>query len=268
MNWAFFRIMFKQQRNILLKFSTGIVAYEGLLTWVYPLISKNGAVSDIVDSIPPTVKTVFGVAPEAKTDTFEAFISAQFLSRIWSVLLALYGINTANSLLSKLIDDGSLVFPLSTPVSRSEIITTQNTVLLSANSVLIGSTLLGIFVGSSQSGIPINHSRYLSLGLLSLAFFSFISSYSFLFAAWSDSQEKASAYAYALTFAFYALDIIGGLSEESGWAGGYTIFKFFQPQEILEGSVNPFPAVIGLSAGSISLIAAAIKVFKARDLPL
>ena len=268
MNRAFFRIMYKHQRNKLLKISTGIVLYEGLLAWVYPLISDNKSVSDIVGSIPSTVKTVFGVSPEARTDTFEAFISAQFFSRIWSVLLAIYGINTANSLLSKLIDDGSLVFPLTTPVPRSEIITTQNTVLLAANSTIIGATIGGLLVWCSRFGIPIKQLRCLYLGTLALTFFTFISSYSFLLAAWIDGEERASAYAYALTFVFYAFDVIGGLSKRSAWVGSLSIFKIFKPQEILEGSANPFPAIAGLTAGSALLTFVTMKVFEGRDLPL
>lgn len=268
LNRAFFRAMFRQQRPKLIKFSTGIVLYEGLLTWVYPLISKNSAVTNIVDSIPSTVKTVFGVSPKAKADTFEAFISAQFLARIWSVMMALYGINAANALLSKLVDEGSLVFPLSTPVSRTNILTTQTAVLLSSNASLVAATILGLFVGTFWFKIRIKYSRYLSLGTLSLAFFSLISSYSFLFAAWAEDGEQASAYAYGLTFAFYALDVIGGLSKNSAWVGHFSIFKLFKPQEVLEGTLNPSKAIIGLTAGSAILTAIAVGIFNSRDLPL
>ncbi|KUO64132.1 MAG: ABC transporter permease [Gracilibacter sp. BRH_c7a] len=268
MNRAFFGAMFRQQRPKLLKFSTGIVLYEGLLTWVYPLISKNSAVTDIVDSIPSTVKTVFGVSPKARADTFEAFISAQFLARIWSVIIALYGINTANTLLSKPIDEGSLVFPLSTPVSRTNILTTQTAVLLSCNATLIAATVLGLCVGTFWFRIRIRYSRYISLGTLALAFFSLISSYSFLFAAWAKDGEKASAYAYGLTFGFYALDVIGGLSKRSAWVGKFSIFRFFKPQEVLEGTFDPSRAIIGLTAGSILLTVITIRIFNESDLPL
>lgn len=268
LNRAFFRAMFRQQRPKLVKLSTGIVLYEGLLTWVYPLISKNAAVSGIVDSIPSTVKTVFGVSPKAKADTFEAFISAQFLARIWSVLMALYGIKAANDLLSKLLDEGSLVFPLSTPVSRINILTTQTAVLLSSNATLVAVTMMGLFVGTFWFRIRIRYSRYLNLGALAVAFFSLISSYSFLFAAWSEDGEKASAYAYGLTFAFYALDVIGGLSNKSAWVGNLSIFKFFKPQEVLEGTMDPFDGIVGLSAGSAIITAIAIIIFNSRDLPL
>ncbi|WP_242837406.1 hypothetical protein [Desulfitobacterium metallireducens] len=59
---------------------------NGLLTWVYPVISENPDVAQIAESIPSAVKTVLGVSEEARVDTFEAFISAQFFARIWAML--------------------------------------------------------------------------------------------------------------------------------------------------------------------------------------
>lgn len=79
MNRALFRAMMKQNGKKIAKLATGIVLYEGLLTWVYPVISENPAVAQIAESLPSTVKTVFGVSEEARMDTFEAFISGQFL---------------------------------------------------------------------------------------------------------------------------------------------------------------------------------------------
>ena len=120
----------------------------------------------------------------------------------------------------------------------------------------------------SRFGIQIKQLRYLNLGTLAVAFFTFISSYSFLLAAWIDEEERASAYAYALTFVFYALDVIGGLSKRSAWVGSLSIFKLFKPQEILEGSSNPFPAIVGLTAGSALMTFVTVKIFDERDLPL
>ncbi|AHF08705.1 hypothetical protein DESME_15065 [Desulfitobacterium metallireducens DSM 15288] len=50
------------------------------------MISENPDVAQIAESIPSAVKTVLGVSEEARVDTFEAFISAQFFARIWAML--------------------------------------------------------------------------------------------------------------------------------------------------------------------------------------
>lgn len=266
-NPPLFKVMFKEQKNTMLKISSGIVLYEGLLTWVYPAIAKTPAVTEIVDAFPSAVKTVFGVSANARTDSFEAYISSQFFSRIWTMAMAVYGINTANALLSKLVEDGSLAFPLSAPVTRSEILTTQAAVLFVNNNLMIAITFISLFFGANIFRIKINSIRYIKLWLLSLSFFSVISSYGFLFSSLAE-REKSLAYAYGLTFIFYGLDVIAGLADKLAWAGNLSLFRLFKPQDVLEGTISPTGAIMGLSAGAAILLHNAVRIFDKKDLPL
>ncbi|EHQ90871.1 ABC transporter permease subunit [Desulfosporosinus youngiae] len=268
MNRALFRAMYKQYRKKVAAISTGIVLYEGLLTWVYPIIAKNPAVIEVAESMPSTVKTVFGISENARTDTFEAFISGQFYARIWVMLMALYGIQTANALLAKMVEDGSLALLLSTPVSRSEILSTQMGVLLSTNAILVAVTIAGLFIGTFCSGIEINRWNYLCLGVLGIAFFSVIEVYSLFFSAWFVEEEQALTYAAGLTLAFYGLDIVGGLSDKLSWLKNLSLFQCFQPQEVLEGTRGTMPTIIGLSVVSAVLWLLTKKVFEKQDLAI
>lgn len=268
MNRALFRVMFKQSRKKVAAISIGIILYEGLLTGVYPVIAKNPAVTVIAESIPSAVKSVFGVPENSRTDTFEAFISGQFFARIWVMLMALYGIQTANALLAKMVDDGSLAFLLSTPVSRSEILSTQTGVLISTNAILVAVTIVGLYFGTFCSGIEIEHWRYLRLGILGLSFFSLIEIYCLFFSAWFAGEERALTFATGLTLAFYGLDIVGGLSADFSWLKNLSLFQWFQPQEVLEGTTDPAWSIIGLSAASAVLWFLAKKVFDTKDLAI
>lgn len=268
MNRALFRAMFKQYRKKVVAISTGIFLYEGLLTSVYPLIAKNPAVAEIAESMPSAVKTVFGVSENARTDTFEAFIAGQFYARIWVMLMGLYGIQTANGLLAKMADDGSLALLLSTPVSRSEILSTQLRVLMSTNVILVAVTIFGLFFGTLCAGITIERNNYLRLGFLGVAFFSLIEIYSLFFSAWFVEQERALTYALGLTLGFYGMDVLGGLSNRFSWLKSLSIFQCFQPQEILEGTLNPKGSIVKLSAVSALLWHFTKKVFEKQDLPI
>jgi len=268
MNRALFRAMVKQYRKKVVAISTGIVVYEGLLCWVYPVIAKNPAITEVAESIPSAVKTVFGISEDARIDTFEALISGQFFARIWVMLMALYGIQTANALLAKMVDDGSLAFLLSTPVSRSEVLTTQTGVLISTTAIIVASTIVGLYIGTFCSGIEINRGRYLRLGLLGVAFFSLIEMYSLFFSAWFVEEERALTYAAGLTLAFYGLDIMGGLSPKLSWMKNLSLFQWFQPQEVLEGTINPAAPIIGLSVASAILWFLTRKVFETKDLAI
>lgn len=260
--------MFKQSRKKIVAISAGIFLYEGLLTWVYPVVAKNPAVTEIAESFPSAVKTVFGVSENARTDTFEGFISAQFLSRIWVMIMATYGIGTANTLLAKMVDDGSLGYLLSTPVCRSEVLSTQAGVLMSTNVILVAITLIGLYFGTFCSGIEINRWQYFRFGLMGIAFFSVIELYSLFFSAWFVEEERALIYAAGLTLTFYGLDIAGGLSDKLSKLKDLSLFQWFQPQEMLEGTADPAWPIIGLSSASALLWFLTMKVFETKDLAL
>lgn len=268
MNRALFRAMLKQHRKKVAAISTGIFLYEGLLTWVYPVIAKNPAVTQVAEAIPSAVKTVFGVPENSRIDTFEAFISGQFFARIWVMLMALYGIQTANDLLAKMVDDGSLALLLSTPVSRSEILSTQTGVLITTTAILVAVTIVGLYLGTFCSQIEIKHGHYFRLGLLGFAFFLLIEIYSLFFSAWFVEEERALTYAVGLTLAFYGLDIVGGLSDKLSWLKNLSLFQWFQPQEVLEGTTDPAWPIIWLSAASVILWFLTKKVFETQDLAI
>lgn len=268
MNRALFRAMMKQNGKKIAKLSTGIILYEGLLTWVYPVISENPAVTQIAESIPSAVKTVFGVSEEARVDTFEAFISGQFFARIWAMLMVLYNVESANELLAQMVDDGSLAFLLSTPVSRDEFLSTQALVLLNGNALLVLSTLLGLYFGTSHFGISIARWRYFLFGILGLTFYSLIGAYSLFFSAWFAQHDMALTFAAGLTLAFYALDVAGGLSDKLSWVRQLSLFQCYQPQEVLEGTTNPTKKILGLAAGTMILLRLAIYAFNEKDLAI
>jgi len=260
--------MLKQQSKKLALYSSGFVLYEYLLTWVYPEIAENPALTQIVDSIPHTVKTVFGVSQDAEVDTFEAFISGQFFSRIWVMLMALYNIEAANELIAKQVEEGSLAFILSTPVPREEIFTTQAFVLLTSNALLVTATLGGLYHGANMFDISMDWYNYLVFALLGMSFFSFIGAYSLLASACFCSEEKTITYAAGATLLFYALDVLGALNKNLSWLREFSIFKWFKAQEIMEGTHNPAGAILKLSLGAASLLHLGNRIFKNKDLVL
>lgn len=268
MNEALFRAMMKQNGKKIAKLSTGIILYEGLLTYVYPVISENPAVTQIAESIPSAVKTVFGVSEEARVDTFEAFISAQFFARIWAMLMALYNVESANELLAKMVEDGSLAFLLSTPVPRDEFLSTQALVLFSGNALLVLFTFLGLYGGTYRFGIKIDHWRYVRFAILGFAFFSLIGAYSLFFSASLAREDIAVTLAAGLTLTFYAFDVAGGLSDKLSSLRKLSLFQAYQPQELLEGTADPAKKILGLTTGAAVLLSLALFAFDKKDLPL
>lgn len=258
--------MIKQNGKKIAKFSIGIILYEGLLTGVYPLISENPDVTKIAEAMPSAVKSVFGISEEARVDTFEAYISGQFFARIWAMLMVLYNVETANELLAKMVDDGTIGFLLSTPVPRAELFSTQALLLFSGNALLVLCTLLGLYGGAHRFGIQLKYWRYWRFAILGFAFYSFIGAYSLFFSALYAKGDLAVTSAAGVTLTCYAMDVAGGLNEKLACVRSLSLFRCYQPQGVLEGTVDPAGEIAGLVIGTLILLGLGKHIFEEKDL--
>lgn len=265
---ALYKSMLKLHSKKILSFSTGIVMYEWLVTWVYPTIAKSPAVIEIANSFPTSVKSVFGVTSGDRQDSYEAYISAEFFGRIWTLIMAIYGVNTADALLAKLVEQGFMAFPLSALVTRTEIINTEIAVLLTGFAAMTGFTLLGVYSGIALFGVEINHWHYFRLGILGFSFFSAIGSYSLFFSALFNTEEQALTYSAAVTFIFFALDVVSGLDERFSWVQYITLFGLYRPQGVLEGTIVPTGQILGLAGIATLMFVLTGVVFSQKDIPV
>lgn len=267
MNRALYRAMMRQNAGKILSYSLGSTLYGLLLTGVYPSIAESPAVAEIAGNLPTTVKSVFGVSNEADLNSFEAYISGQYFSRIWVLVMSVYAIGTAQSLFAEMSERGFLAYLLAAPLSRREIATTQSNVLLTGIAALTAVTLAGVVLGCIWQDISLSTWRYYRLGLLGLAFFSSISSYSLFFSAMAASGQQAVFYAAGVTLFFYALDVVAGLNEKFRWLRRFTLFGLFKPQEVLEGS-SPAKEILILSGITLAILLLVQEGFSLRDLPV
>lgn len=267
MNDTLYRMMLKQEGKKIVGYSAGLVLYEWIVTWIYPIIIQSPEIEEIPKSFPAAVKRAFGVSTGEEVDlSYEAYISAQLLGRLWPLIMSFYGLNTANGLVAHQVEQGFLVFPLSTPVSRSEILNTQIAVLLSELALLTSATLGGIFAAAGYYDLKIARWPYFRLGILAFSLSSTISAYSLLLAVYCKTEEEAERYATVLTCVFYGLDVVSSLSERFSGLKCLTPFALYRPQDVLQEKILPTKevAVFGALTGAALVLAGTL--FSRKDL--
>lgn len=269
MNDTLYWVMLKHEGKKILGYSLGVVFYEWMVTWIYPLIIQSPEVAEIPKSFPTTVKRVFGVSTGEEVDlSYEAYISAQLFGRLWPLLISYNGLNSANSLVAQLVEQGFMAYPLSSPVSRADILNTQIGVILTELAVVTGSMLGGIYGATKYFALSIPRWQYFRLGVLSFSLASAISSYSLLSAVIFDTQEKSERWASALTYAFYGLDVVSSLSDGFSGLGYFTPFGLFRPQQVLQGKKPPTKECLILNAITGVNLFLAKRFFSRKDLAI
>jgi ABC-2 type transport system permease protein len=267
MNDALYWVMIKHESKKILGYALGLNAFQWLVTGVYPALVKSPVMEDIPKSFPSAVKRVFGVSTEDNVDlSYEAYISAQLFGRFWTLIISVYGISAANTLLAQLIDRGFMSFPLSAPIFRCDVLNTQIAVLLTELLFVTGTTIGGIYASTAFSDITINRWQYFRLGVLAFSLGSAISAYSLLLGTFLGSEEESLRAASVLTFVFYGLDVVSCLSDRFSCLKRFTPFGLFRPQEVLQGKVLPTKGWAVLSVISGLAFALANAVFKRKDL--
>ncbi len=257
--------MFKEQGKKALTCATGLTLYNLLLIGVYPAISKSEVMAELSVNLPSSVKRVFGVTSGSGIDRFESYISSQCFGQVWLFVMGMYTIGTADALIAKLVDQGTMAYLLSAPVGRLELLLTQVAVLVSGLALLMVLTELGIWGEMALFDIPIDVWPYFRLGILGFALFLAVGAYSLLFSALFKLEEHAILSSIGVTFVFYALDVLSGLNDRFSWAKNLTLFGWVRPQEVLEGEL-PTNQTVTLLALSAIFITIAGFIFEKKDL--
>ncbi|WP_407312552.1 hypothetical protein [Desulfosporosinus sp. SB140] len=269
MNDALYWVMLKHESKKVMGYSMGLILYEWLVTWVYPILVESPVIEDIPQCFPDPVKRVFGVSTGEEVDmSYEAYISAQLLGRLWTLLISVYGISASNTLVTHMIKKGFMAYPLSSPVSRLEILNTQIGVLLTELSLVTGATLGGLYTATSFFDIKIPRWQYFRMGILGLCLSSVVSAYSLLFGVLFDSEEEPVRLASALSVVFYGLDVVSCLSDRFSGLKCFTPFGMFRPQEVLQEKILPTKECIELSSISGIVFLLAGVIFRRKNLAL
>lgn len=265
MNDALYLTLLKQDGKKLMGCSAGIILYQWLLTWVYPILIKSPAIGELTKGFPSEIKKAFGVSAGEEIDlSYEAYISAQFTGRIWSLLLAIYGVYGVKSLLVEPIEQGVMVFPLSAPLTRSEIFNSCISAYLTQLGLINSAQWVGILAATAFFDIDIDRWKYFKLSISAASLGAVIVSYCF-FLAVAATDTKAFGYTGAITFLLYGLSIASSISKNYNWLKYVTPFTLYRSQDILQGKADSAKEILGGVAITAIFFNWAAKLFAVRD---
>ncbi|WP_242966736.1 ABC transporter permease subunit [Desulfosporosinus sp. FKA] len=266
MNRALFRAMFKRQRKKTCSYALGLSLYNLLLIGVFPTLSQSSSITKLSQNLPKLAR-VFRLTSDYALSRFESFAASQCFGQVWVLVMGIYTISTANELIAQYVSEGGMAYLLSSPVGRREVFSTQAAVLISGLVLMVLLTELGIWAEAKLFALSLAQKAYFSLGVLAIALFLTVGSYSLFFSTLFNNEEYVILSAACLAFSGYALDIFSGLDDRFAWVKYLTIFGWFRPQEVLEGD-TPAWQTVSLMTLSTAFLTLACYVFERKDLCL
>lgn len=194
------------------------------------------------------------------------YTASVFFSVLVMGFTMVYYVIQANSLITKQVDDTSIVCTLSAPVKRSTLILTQGVYLIFAMLVLFAGILAS---GSIMLGILGEYDFPAYLNLVGITFFICTAvamlSY-FLSVAFCDSR-LGTVLGVGVPLAFLFLVVLGGAGgEQTEWLCKITPFGYLDSVGIVTGEVATGWMYLVFGGAVIVLMAAAVAVFDRKRL--
>jgi ABC-2 type transport system permease protein len=198
--------------------------------------------------------------------TFGGFVGAEYLSFIWVVIVVAFVIPFTSGALASELEQGTLELVLAYPIGRIRFFLSKVAALTIGILVIVGATLLGLWLGAMTQHLYVSPASYAAIGVLAASFALAIAGYGFLFSALASERAQAAGWATALTLVFYAINFAAQNWDQLKGLRPLTIFNYYSPEDAINLGrldVGAFFLLIGLA---LATTAAAAGIFRLRDL--
>lgn len=213
----------------------------------------------------PEMLRAFGFEITADAD-LTAFLSSYMYGMLLIILPFIYTNVVSVRLLAGHIDDGSMAFLLSLPVSRRKIAVTQAAFLWLSMLVMLAAVMVyGIIFAEIRFPGLMSYGNFMMLNTGLLGLMTLVSGIGYAASAYCRSARTASAAAIGLPLFFYILKMAGDASDKVEILRYFTIFTLFDNAGLASGNTDVIKVVIMFVAG-LALYLAGITVFCRKNL--
>jgi ABC-2 type transport system permease protein len=269
MSWTLYKTMLRKNRGSIIGYSIGTSLFLFMIVQVYPMVLENEeAMNEMLKAYPEALLTAFGMN-ENTLSALEGFLSVQYFSLMFLIIVSIFTILMTTKLISRLVDTGSMAYLLSVPISRVKIITTMIFVFLTGLAcILVSNFLVGYLGAFTLEKGELDIARYFQLNAGGFFLFYAIGGYSILFSAICNDEKRALALSGGLTMLFYMTNLLGNLNESFEVLKSVSLFTLFDSASIASGEKDIAIPVLAFFLIGTTCYTLAIYLFKRRNLPL
>lgn len=226
-----------------------------------------GSIMNELTAAMPEVMALFGMK-ETGGSLLE-FMASYLYGMIFLVFPMVYTIMTANRLIAKHVDRGSMAYLLAAPVSRGKVASTQLLVLITGIVLLI---LVSAGVGAAAAAVmfpgQLDYTSYIRLNAGVLLTHLLIAGICYLSSCIFNDTKWSVAFGAGVPVLCYVIQMIANLGGHFENVKYATFFTLFSPSALIHGDQWVFPGMLILVALSLMLFAGAIAIFKRKDVPV
>ena len=267
-------------RNVLTLAKVGVVAWSVVLVlwallvvWIYPSLGDTGVnFEEYLDAMPEQLRAAMGIGADetslvfqAGAFTFAGYLNVEYISWL-PLLLGIYAVVYCGGLVSKEVDRGTLDVVLSQPVKRTTFLLSKLAGFMTlALAVTVASTL-ALLLGAITVDVDVSVANLVAVHAVAFLLAAAIAGYSTLASCVSLDPGRSLAAAGILTAFSYFANVLGSAIEGIGWLKYASLFYYYDSLKVLaEGAINWAGIAVYVGVFAVTT-AAAVVVFRRRDL--
>jgi len=263
MNTSLLKNGIKANWKMLVIFGAVITMYVSIMVYMY-----NPDMNSIMEQFAKTMPQLMAfVGMNAGATDLTGFLASYLYGFILLIFPMIFIIITANSLLVRHVDRGSMSFLLASPNKRTRIAFTQAVTLIIGIFILVAyATFLAIGVSHAlfPNELDIKGYLILNLGLFCLHFF--IGGLCFFSSCVFNDVKSATLFGGGITILCYLFQSIANVGEKLENLKYATFFTLFDSNLLINGDKDGYIMIACLFTSGLILFIIGITTFNKRDL--
>lgn len=256
---------FKEQRMGLFYYFLGLLAYSWMIMGLFPTMKKMD-LQALYGSYPKEILKFFGESGIDSMSKIEGFLSLEFLSLFFILIVAFYVAATAGATIAGSIEKKTIDFQLSQPVSRTKLLLSETIMGLFGTFLLVFLTSFSIWVLGKAYHVEIGEKGLLAFTVIASLFLWAIYGIALIFSSFLKSKIMVASTTLTLMMAFYIFSSMTRMVEKLANYDKYSLFYLYDPQKNLEsGTFNANHALILLVIFVVGLLVSLL-IFNKRDI--
>jgi ABC-2 type transport system permease protein len=263
MNWTLYKRGIQGIWKMLVIFCAVLTMYFTIIVSMFD--PALGSVLDEFAKAMPDLMAVVGMTPAS--GELVSFMAAYLYGFLMLVFPMVFSILSANKLIARHVDRGSMTYLVAAPVRRTTVAFTQMKVMGTGLFALVFyASMLGIITCelSFPGELAVGTFLLLNAGVLCLQLF--IGGICFLSSCFFNDSKYAVGVGAGIPALGFIIQMMANAGKELENAKYATFFTLFDSDGIIAGEAGAYAGMAVLFIGAVALFAAAIAVFSKKDL--
>jgi len=262
-NWTLYKRGVQGSLRMLIIFAAVITMYFTVIISMFD--PALGSALDEFAKAMPELMAMVGMNPASAE--LVSFLEAYLYGFIMLVFPMIFSMLSANKLIARHVDRGSMTYLLAAPVKRQTVVFTQMKVMGTGIFVLVlYATLLGIVNCEISFPGELDIGKFILLNAGVLCLHLFIGGICFLCSCIFNDSKYAVGVGAGIPALGFILQMMANAGKELENVKYATFFTLFDSDGIIAGEPGGVWGMLALFAGAIVLFSSAIVIFSKKDL--